>query len=211
MPENFMYHDFPFQIPAYNRSNHSWLEFSGEIGCMQEFALRSKMDKPNWVGRNQTSKLSLAERFWEKVNKSPDENGCWNWTAHTDHKGYGVLRVGEQMVHSNRVAWLVTYGEIPNGMFVCHTCDNRKCCNPTHLFLGTNNDNMKDMAKKGRSTRGRVFHKGETHPNAKLKDKQVMEIRRLYKTGKYTYLRLAHIYEVSFQHIGEIVKGYKRI
>lgn len=158
---------------------------------------------PTWIGRNQTSTLTLAERFWEKVDKNPDKNGCWNWIAHTDRKGYGVLRIGEQMVHSNRVAWMVTYGDIPNGLFVCHHCDNRLCCNPEHLFLGNNQDNMRDMARKGRGRNSPSY--GESHPNSKVTQRDVEEMRRLYGTGKYTYYQLAPLFGISYQNVGNII------
>jgi hypothetical protein len=87
------------------------------------------------------------EPFWAKVDVS-DSASCWPWTGHRDARGYG--RTTKRSTTAHRVAWEVTHGEIPAGLFVCHRCDNPPCCNPAHLFLGTAGDNARDMAAKGR-------------------------------------------------------------
>ena len=118
--------------------------------------------------------------FWSKVSKSP--HGCWNWTAHTDKGGYGTLSVGASPCKSHRFSWMIHRGAIPEGLGVLHKCDNPRCVNPDHLFLGTNTDNTEDRDAKGRQVQG------DRHPDAKLTSEDVKEIRSVFvprsrKTG----------------------------
>lgn len=90
-------------------------------------------------------------RFWAKVQKS---SGCWEWQACTNGAGYGIVGIGGKRVdRAHRVSYRLHKGEIPAGLFVCHTCDNRRCVRPDHLFLGTNQDNVDDMVTKGRNSK----------------------------------------------------------
>jgi hypothetical protein len=96
------------------------------------------------------------EDFWSYVDRSGGENSCWNWTKSTATKlHYGHLRYNGGYEFSHRVAFILTHGEIPDGMHVCHSCDNPLCCNPAHLWLGTPLDNMRDREAKGRGRAGR--------------------------------------------------------
>jgi len=90
------------------------------------------------------------ERFWKKVDKrSPDE--CWEWKGwRTGRNGYGQFIIQGHRFRAHRVAWELSTGISPNGLLVCHHCDNKPCCNPSHLFLGTVSDNARDMVKKGK-------------------------------------------------------------
>jgi len=98
--------------------------------------------------------------FWEKVEKT---DACWNWKAFIDYKGYGQFGFKNKVVRSHRVAWELTFGPIPSGLHVLHRCDNRKCVNPAHLFLGTNKDNVNDRELKGRHHSKRITHCPKKH------------------------------------------------
>lgn len=148
---------------------------------------------------------NIEERFWKKVDKkSPDE--CWEWTASTNEKGYGIIgrgRRGEGTVKAHRLSYELANGKIDDNMVICHSCDNPKCVNPNHLFLGTNGDNVADMVNKNRNVNG------EQVGTSKLSEYQVIEIKNIYSTGKYSYRQIAEMYNVSRSLIGYIVRGEK--
>lgn len=112
---------------------------------------------------------SLSVRFLRKVRVS---DGCWLWTGAIQGAGYGNIGVGRSTQPAHRVAWMLSNGEIPDGMCVCHHCDVRACVRPSHLFLGTNLDNTRDRDRKGRN----VNKVGAAHGSAKLTDEQVKAI-----------------------------------
>lgn len=149
------------------------------------------------------------ERVLNKVIPIPF-SGCWIFMGAVNHWGYGMIGTGRRGMPVDR-AHRVTYkhfkGDIPQGMFVCHSCDVPSCCNPDHLFLGTNQDNVNDMLRKRRnSPPPRNKHVvGSVHPGAKLTEQQVLEIRSLYDQGK-TQQELADKYGVVRQSISKIVR-----
>lgn len=114
------------------------------------------------------------QRFNERYRVDSD-TGCWLWTAGYSANGYGKLRVNGPLMGAHRLSYLLHVGEIPDGMCVCHRCDNPACVNPDHLFLGTHADNMKDKHKKGRCVG--PDRKGSKNTRAKLTEKQVKGIR----------------------------------
>lgn len=101
-------------------------------------------------GKMGLHQIPIQDRFWLHVDKSGD---CWLWTGATDHNGYGKVDYRTPLrrtLGAHRISWMLRYGDIPNGLKVLHKCDNPKCVNPDHLFLGTHQDNMDDMVAKGR-------------------------------------------------------------
>jgi hypothetical protein len=113
-----------------------------------------------------------ADHLWERCIPEPN-SGCWLWLLSVNRWGYGVLRREKKDVFAHRWSWTLHRGTIPPGMLVCHKCDVPSCCNPDHLFLGTDADNNADMVRKGRN----VVLKGEDSANAKLTADAVRAIR----------------------------------
>lgn len=142
-------------------------------------------------------KPSAAERFWASVDQTPGQgpNGdCWEWQRGRVAQGYGRLSIGKGEVRAHRYAYEMAFGEIPDGMMVCHRCDNPPCCNPNHLFLGTAGDNVADMVAKRRHMYGEGHHK------AKLSDDQVRAIR----TDQRRQVEIADDYGVTQGLVGMI-------
>ena len=142
------------------------------------------------------------KRFWDKVNIGTHSE-CWEWKGSIDREGYGRFRNNKKIVSAHRMAYILALGLIPEGLCACHHCDNRKCCNPTHLFTGTNIDNIKDRVRKSRSARG------ERNSQAKIGEAQVIEIRHLCKNTKMTQRKIAKIFGISFQEVNNICLGKK--
>lgn len=131
------------------------------------------------------------------------ESGCWEWNGTVIANGYGIFAIRSHGVkyYVHRVMWELHNGQsIPDGMFVCHTCDNRSCGNPDHLFLGTLQDNVDDMTAKGRQARG------VTNGHAKLTEADVVEIRRLCAGGE-TQRSVASKFGVCQQTVSRLMVG----
>jgi hypothetical protein len=132
--------------------------------------------------------MSYEERFFQKVNKT---DSCWLWTGALNSKGYGSMGFEGKTTSTHRLSYLWFKGEIPEGMFVCHTCDVPSCVNPEHLFLDTNSGNMKDMFKKGRNgpqtkkqTHCKKGHSFEEFEPLVYVKKQGRQIGKEYRTCK---------------------------
>ena len=159
-------------------------------------------------GASVKRKPTPEARFWAKVARG-SETECWPWTASTAGGGYGQfgLRAGS-CIPAHRFAWVATHGPILDGLWVLHRCDNRPCCNPAHLFLGTRQDNMDDMVAKRRhwAHRGLPGNLGEQNGRAKLTAEQVREIRKRHADGE-SQSSIARDYPVGRIKVGQIVRG----
>jgi hypothetical protein len=144
---------------------------------------------------------NTADILWGRVEKTA--TGCWLYRGNLTPNGYGVLSVGGRSRATHRLAWELTHGPVPPGLYICHRCDQPACCNPAHLFLGTPSDNQADSVAKGR----RPSRKGSRHPLAKLTDDAVREIRAGKARGERT-IDLARRFGISEPSVCRIAKGY---
>ena len=145
----------------------------------------------------------IKDRFWKKVNKLETGKCCWEWSACLNNKGYGEFKVNSKDIRAHRFSFQLHYNRlIQEGMCILHSCDNRKCVNPSHLSEGTNQDNTTDMINKGRGNKA----KGERNGTSKLTETQVLEIREKYSQGGTTQQKLGEEYGVNRSLIGAIVR-----
>ncbi len=124
---------------------------------------------------------SLKNHFFKYVVIPESNNDCMEWQGYVNPSGYGKLMHDLKPYRAHRLSYLVFKGEIPKEKEVCHMCDNKKCINPSHLFLGTHQQNMNDMVKKGRQNSVR----GSQHANSKLNESKVKEIKKLLLAGVF--------------------------
>ena len=137
------------------------------------------------------------KRFWNKVDKTGD---CWEWTGAT-RNGYGNVWFNGGNIPAHRLSYILANGPIPDGLYICHHCDNKGCVNPEHLFAGTQSDNMKDAVSKGH--RG-TSPRGENNGRSKLKENDIFEIRRLSSLG-VTWIHLSKMWGINFSHVSRII------
>lgn len=136
----------------------------------------------------------LVKKFHSKFKINPLTD-CWDWCGNIASNGYGRIIYQYKQYSTHRLSWEIHNGKIPEGMFVCHHCDNKKCVNPNHLFIGTCKDNVQDYITK-------FDHIG----NKKLSQHEVLEIIRLRKEGK-SERRLSKIFKISRSSIRNILHG----
>lgn len=142
---------------------------------------------------------SLAYKVWNRANRQhPDD--CWEWMGHIGRTGYGILKHEGRPQLAHRLVFQLAGRDLPPDMCACHTCDNRKCINPNHLFVGSSTDNNRDRDSKGRQA------KGERGGRAKLTEKQVIEIRQRQSNGE-KIASLSREFGVSWAAIKFVVNG----
>lgn len=149
--------------------------------------------------------ITLAEfpaedraKFWARVNRQGSTLNCWIWSGRSMAAGYGVFHLGGRAYVASRLSWLLAHGRYPADRFVCHRCDNPRCVNPTHLFLGTPDENSKDAVAKGRTKRG-----ADRSLRTRLPAKEVLSNMR--RNG-LTYARLGALFGVTADRVRKRAK-----
>ena len=159
---------------------------------------------------------SVLSRFESKFVK-PEPDVCWEWGAGTRDGRYGEFSISGRMYGAHRVSFALYRGAIPDGINVCHTCDNTRCVNPAHLFLGTQKQNVSDMIKKGRIRRSSGnSHYSRLHPErlargsrvgtSKLTEDSVRSIRQMHGSGNFSTRAIADRFNITTDHVVQIVK-----
>lgn len=158
-----------------------------------------KMGEPCPFLPKHSIRLAFISRFWSRVAVTANPDKCWEWQGFCDNHGYGRIAWHKKPHLASRILWELTYGVSPGKLWVLHKCDNPKCVNPRHLFLGTRQDNIADMYAKGRQA------KGEMVPNHKLSASDVLSIRKQYSDGGVKFTELAAQFNVDRRTIHKII------
>lgn len=144
----------------------------------------------------------IIERFWKGVPLNRPKGSCWIWIGTKWKCGYGRIKFKGAIRAAHRISWALHFGPVPIGQFVLHKCDMKACVNPDHLFLGTHQDNMDDMKKKGRQPRSKFF--GDSNGASKLTTTMAAEIRG---SRGLSQRALAQKYGVTQTAIGAVLLG----
>lgn len=146
-------------------------------------------------------RTNVPTDLWRRVQIGASDE-CWPWIGGCRPNGYGIFSLNGRNVATHRLAYELGHGVAPGDRLVCHSCDNHACCNPAHLFLGTNRDNTHDALTKGRL----VFPRGARHGQSRLTERQVVEIRRRRAAGERG-IDLAREFGVDPSTITKAVRG----
>ena len=144
----------------------------------------------------------LVARFMGFVDQAGGD-GCWIWAGIMNSNGYGRFSWKNKHRLAHRFSYGLFYGDIPTGRCVCHTCDNRRCVNPDHLWLGTQSENLKDASQKGRMYRPNTC--GARNGNTTLTERDVLAIREMHQAGQRQF-RIAQLFSVSPSTVSNIIK-----
>lgn len=151
------------------------------------------------------------DKFQQRIIKT---DGCWTWKGAKNLKGYGHLWVKGKNIGAHRISYMLYKGDIPNGMVICHRCDNPTCVNPDHLFLGTQKDNISDRDQKGHTAKGdrsgkktkpERIARGENNGSTKLTTHDVLTIRDLWDRRKFSQRAIGRMYDIHHDTVWRIV------
>lgn len=123
--------------------------------------------------------------FWNKVDIKSDTE-CWDWIGAKKPRGYGNCHINKKYYLAHRVSFWIANGDFPDRFIVCHSCDNPKCCNPSHLLLGSNKSNFMDLFLKVRNETVKYSLFGQNNVNSKLTNEKVTTIRKCIQVKKLT-------------------------
>lgn len=148
---------------------------------------------------------SLEDRFNQYVVRN--ESGCWDWIGAGGSTGYGSVTYKTKRISAHRISYELYKGKIQKGLFVCHTCDNRKCTNPDHLFLGTIQENLKDMRDKKR------HNLGSKNARSKLTEEEVVSLRKMNRVRYFEQQELSKHFDITRSAVSFILnnKSWKHI
>lgn len=166
-----------------SRKGQWWWECKCSCGTRMEASTHSLRSKTGGKSCGCTRRTDVNHSFWSRLERNK-ATGCWEWQGGTTTFGYGAVGFGTKFYTTHRLAYQLCCGDIPDGLFVLHKCDNPKCCHPAHLYAGTPRDNMIDVAKRGRK-------------KTKLTRDQVKEIRAACDAGKESYPKIGKRFGVS--------------
>ena len=171
---------------------------------------------------NKDAHLTLNDLVARNTPALSDEK-CWPWQGAKLKTGYGVVKHRCKQYKAHRASFAIHRGQIPGGMLVCHHCDNPSCVNPSHLFLGTSQDNMTDKVQKGRQSRGEEHAKsiaksekhqsaivrGEKHGRSKLSDDQRANIIKLLNDGELNQTQIAQMFSITQSNVSVINRRWR--
>ncbi len=148
-------------------------------------------------------KKSLAEKFWKKIDIRKSSK-CWNWVGAIQNCGYGVIGDGRYgIVTTHRLSWEIHYGEIKDNLNVLHKCDNKRCVNPNHLYLGNHSDNMSDRMSRNPGNLG--------GGHQKIDNDDRMNIVSMYRSGNFLQRELSDMFGISRPYVSMLVNNRARI